>query len=309
MWVLQQSVEPTLVSHSPSTPLSIIQKQVVDSITQEFGHELNVVSVGWRKSRKRTGEFRLGFPMYGPLYQHLRSFFYLCLATGIALETKCKSVYAFENGPVAVNPLLSESHVNTRTVHPIFLQEFLSLIRIVFQTEIQLANPFLYKTKGEVLKVIENKSSALKVLLKTNSCLHYFRIPVQARQLGIEHCQARHDGVCLPCVLRRVAMLCANIREQGNYLTDIFNLLSSDKAVLFPQLIPGILVDIADLISFCQHIMSLDDCGILCTFPDLSVSAEGVNSFLFNRCCARIAVCKDYEFGGLSYGKDGGDIC
>ena len=278
MWALQESLDPILISHSPSAPLSSIQKQVVESIAQEFGRELNQISVGWRKSKKRTGGFRLGSPLYGPLCQHLRSFFYLCLATGIALEMKCEKVYVFENGPVAVNPLLSESHVNTRTVHPIFLQEFRSLIRTVFGAEIQLVNPFLYKTKGETLKVLENKASALKVLPKTNSCLHYFRVPVEAWQLGIENCRARHDGVCLPCVLRRVAMHFADIPEQGNYLTDVFDLFGSDMAVLFPERTPDILVGMADLIRFCQYMMNLDDCGMLRTFPDLSVSAEGVDS-------------------------------
>jgi 7-cyano-7-deazaguanine synthase in queuosine biosynthesis len=278
MWTLQKSLAPILISHTPSKLLSDIQTCVVDSIEQEFGQHLHHIPVPWKKSGKRKGRYKLGVPPESPMLQHLRSFFYFCLATGIALDKGYKKVYIFENGPVAINPILSEAHINTKTVHPIFLQEFNSLIRTVFGAEIQLENPFLYKTKGETLKVVENRATAFKILPKTNSCLHYWRVPVEAGKLGIENCSIRHDGVCLPCMLRRVAMNSADIPESANYLTDIFDLFGSDMAVLLPERIPDILVDMADLVRFCQYIIKHNDGEILCTFPDLSVSAEGVNS-------------------------------
>jgi hypothetical protein len=214
------------------------------------------------------------------MYQHLRSFFYLCLATGIALETKCQSVYVFENGPVAINPLLSESHINTRTVHPIFVEDFRSLIKAVFGVEIELENPFRYKTKGEVANTLTSRKSARRVLPNTNSCLNYARVPAWAKQwFNILNYPGRHDGVCLPCILRRVAMYRARISEEGgSYLANIFDLFDSEMHIRFPEQTMDTFVRIADLIRFCQYVMNLNDCELLSRFPDVSVSADGIDS-------------------------------
>lgn len=280
MWAIEKEYAPILVSHSPGPALSNVQKCVVESITQEYQRDLHHIIVPWTKSKRRTGRFRLGNPPYSPMYQHLRSFFYLCLATGIAIETKCNRVYVFENGPVAINPLLSEAHINTRTVHPIFIEEFRSLIKAVFGIEMELENPFLYKTKGEVANTPTNRESAQRVLRNTNSCLNYARIPANAKQwFSILDYPGRHDGVCLPCILRRVAMYRAKIPEgDGDYLVNIFDLFGSDMHIRFPERTRGIFVSMADLIRFCQYVLNLNDCGLLSKFPDVSVSANGIDS-------------------------------
>ncbi len=116
IWALNQGLSPTLVSYS-SGNLSGIQSTLANKIKRATHSRcLPHIVVTWQPSRGRGVSHRLDEKQKGMLYQHLRSFFYLSLAYAIAIESGFKTVYMFENGPVAINPLLSESSINTRTV-------------------------------------------------------------------------------------------------------------------------------------------------------------------------------------------------
>lgn len=200
------------------------------------------------------------------------------LEGGHTLESKSSKVYIFENGPVALNPLLSEAHVNTKTVHPLFLQQFRSLISAAFSVNLTIDNPFLYKTKGEVASLTAKKS-ARKLLPMTNSYLDYARIPANAKQwFNLSGYQGRHDGECLPCVLRRVAMHSASIPTDGeDYLINVFDIFGSPLEIRFPDRARDIIATTAALLRFCQWVRRLPEPELLLCFPDFSVSANGVD--------------------------------
>lgn len=274
VWAIEHGLTPIFVSHFAANALSGIQKSLIRRLTQIYGREFPHVSFHVTKSRKRKGRYRLGRPPGSILAQHLRSFLFLSLATAVALESKSSKVYIFENGPLALNPLFSEARINTRTVHPHFLEYFRTLIKTVFGVELVIENPFCYQTKGEVVSLLSSKKVQHLVPI-TNSCWNWFKVPVIAGQLGIRGFDGKHDGECFPCILRRVAIHHAGLwNKDAPYLIDIFNIFNIRIFDRFPDLGRDIVTGIADFVRFCQNVKVLSDNELLLRVPDFSVSVK-----------------------------------
>jgi hypothetical protein len=202
--------------------------------------------------------------------QHLRSFMFLCFAAGAALEMGIDKIYIFENGPVALNPKFSEARINTRTCHPHFLASFMRLIKVAFGVELSIENPFSTLTKGEVVSILADPN-VRKLVSNTISCVNWFRVPLIANQIGIGKSTARHDGVCLPCIRRRVALNHSRLWENdAEYLTDVFS--------RFPKIGREPVALIADVLRFSQTVRNLSDEELLFRAPDFSVYAGGAHT-------------------------------
>lgn len=211
----------------------------------------------------------LGRALQSVMAQHLRSFLFLCMAAAVALETGIRRIYVFENGPVAINPLFSEARVNTRTAHPHFLALFKDLIHKVFGVELQIKNPFLNMTKGQVAKYLDEPRLRGVVSL-TDSCWAWFKVPLIATNGKFNWCRETHDGECIPCIIRRLAVHRAGLGEEDvAYLTDIFN--------EYPHLNISLTEMVVDFIKFCHNVEQLNDNELIHYAPDLSVHAEGID--------------------------------
>jgi 7-cyano-7-deazaguanine synthase in queuosine biosynthesis len=211
----------------------------------------------------------LGGALQSVMAQHLRSFLFLCMAAVVALETGIRRIYVFENGPVAINPLFSEARVNTRTAHPHFLALFKNLIHKVFGVEVQIKNPFLNMTKGQVVKYLDEPRLRGVVSL-TDSCWAWFKVPLIATNEEFNWCRETHDGECIPCLIRRLAVHRAGLGEEDvAYLTDIFN--------EYPHLNISLTEMVVDFIKFCHNVDQLKDNELIHYAPDLSVHVEGVD--------------------------------
>lgn len=107
-----------------------------------------------------------------------------------------------ENGLIALNvPLdpLRLGALSTRTTHPFYMarwNDLLTALGIPGSVE----NPYWDKTKGEMVANCANRALLLRLLPDALSCAS----PTKGRWLGrgIEHC-----GYCLPCLIRRAAIL------------------------------------------------------------------------------------------------------
>lgn len=269
IWALEKGLKPVFVSHYANPVLSGIQKSLVRRLEEKYDQPLQHIGVFVARS---TGE-RVSYPLHSPprsiMAQYLRSFLFLSLATAVALELGIGRIYIFENGPVALNPRFSEARVNTRTAHPQFIAHFSTLIKAIFGAKLSIENPFSCLTKGEIVSTL-GQLGFQDLLSRTNSCWIWFKVPVVARQRGIGKYSGRHDGECLPCILRRVAVDHAGLWERDtNYLTDIFN--------GFPNLPRDTIMTLADYLRFCQNVRALSDAELLFRFPDLSAYAEGVH--------------------------------
>jgi hypothetical protein len=107
-----------------------------------------------------------------------------------------------ENGLIAVNvPLdpLRLGALSTRTTHPFYIarwNEALTALGITGRIE----NPYWDRTKGEMVAACANSALLARLTPKSLSCAS----PTKGRWqgLGTQHC-----GYCLPCLIRRAALL------------------------------------------------------------------------------------------------------
>lgn len=105
-------------------------------------------------------------------------------------------LYINENGYISVNPPLTPMRVgslSTRTAHPRFLgliQEVLDAAGIT----VQLSNPYRFVTKGEMLVDCADQQLLQQLAPLSTSCGRFGR-------------EGSHCGRCLPCQVRRAAIL------------------------------------------------------------------------------------------------------
>ncbi len=268
-WVLDRKLDPIFVSHYSSNILVGMQKSLISQLEKIYDRSLQHLSLRVSKTGNKKIKNSLSAPFRSVMIQHLRSFLFLSLAVAVALESKIKKIYIFENGPVALNPLFSEARVNTRTTHPHFLVRFRELVKVVFGIDLIIENPFLYHTKGEVVNILA-RQELQELVAKTVSCWNWSRVPLRAKQRGIKGFKGRHDGECIPCIVRRSAVYHARLWEKdAKYLTNVFNQFSKlqrDNKTM-----------IADFFRFCLNMRFLSDTELLFHAPDLSVCEEKVN--------------------------------
>jgi 7-cyano-7-deazaguanine synthase in queuosine biosynthesis len=272
VWAIENGLTPIFVSHSAGGQLTHLQKSLVEKLGKKYRRTFQHLHFYVAKSMSRKARYPLSAPPHTLMVQHLRSFLFLALASAVALERKIDRIYVFENGPLALNPLISEGRVNTHTAHPHFLGLFQKMIHKVFGVELHIRNPFRYMTKGEVAAVLT--SPKLGSLVKSsNSCWNWFKVPVIAKNMGVRWDGQSHDGLCLPCILRRVSMDRAGIaKSDASYLIDSFT--------AFPRkgTHDDALMALADLLRFCQNVRSLSDAELLLYAPEFSVYEERIDA-------------------------------
>lgn len=132
-----------------------------------------------------------------------RSFLFFSLGAfaGSAL-TKPFKLLVPENGLIALNvPLdpLRLGSLSTRTTHPFYMARWNELLRGLGIPGI-IENPYWNRTKGEMVGSCENKLLLRRLVPNSLSCSS----PTKARWQG--HA-TQHCGYCLPCLIRRAAIL------------------------------------------------------------------------------------------------------
>ncbi len=148
--------------------------------------------------------------------QRARSIIFLALATITASSLPAYrqgrpiEVYLPENGFISLNvPLtpLRRGSLSTRTTHPFFInaiQEVLEVLGI----NIELKNPYQFRTKGEMLERCSDQALLRRLALTSTSCGKFGRH-------GYRHC-----GRCVPCLVRRAAIARWGIADTTGYVFD-----------------------------------------------------------------------------------------
>lgn len=143
-----------------------------------------------------------------------RSFMFFSHAVAIATcFRKSVDLLIPENGLISLNIPLTNSRLgssSTRTTHPFYLEMFQTLLQNI-GIDINLFNPYQFKTKGEMILSCKNLKFLKVNIPNTMSCSH----PDQGRMLG--ETQSRHCGSCFPCVIRRASIARAGIIDSTNY--------------------------------------------------------------------------------------------
>jgi len=141
-----------------------------------------------------------------PEYTHRsRSFLYAALACAVARLFGKSQIRFFENGVLSINLPISEQVVGsraTRTTHPLVLERFREFFSAAVGEPIEADNPFIWKTKAEVIRSIIDHGCG-ELIKHTVSCTRTYDITKLHT----------HCGCCSQCLDRRFAVLAASAAE------------------------------------------------------------------------------------------------
>jgi len=126
-----------------------------------------------------------------------RGFLHWVFAAATATAQRIPEIRAFETGLMARFAILNEGWHTTRTVSPVAINLFNTLLTEELNWNTTVRNPFLNDTKREVVNRISNES----VIRTTVSCPHHGR----QGQYNLANC-----GQCVPCIIRTIAILTSN---------------------------------------------------------------------------------------------------
>jgi len=144
--------------------------------------------------------------LYKECTQRSRSFLYASMGATIAQLLDLSRLRFYENGIISLNLPLSAQVVGaraTRTTHPKVLKGFSKLFTALAGKAFIVENPFLWKTKTEILELISNAGGAEMIRYAT-SCTHTWEMT----RLNT------HCGKCSQCIDRRFAVLAAGMSEK-----------------------------------------------------------------------------------------------
>ncbi len=195
-----------LVSHRPVTTLDSRQRKLFSELRREFPDQLIHVPV-WINKNVRSPEST----------QRTRSFLFAALGTVVAESVQAGGVRFFENGIVSLNLPVADEVIRaraSRTTHPVALHLLQSLCSLVTGRDIVVDNPYLFKTKTEVVACLAAHRAA-HLISSTCSCAHpIFQSKTQW-----------HCGRCSQCIDRRFAIVDAGLQAHDSdmdYVTDVF---------------------------------------------------------------------------------------
>lgn len=112
-----------------------------------------------------------------------------------------------ENGAIALNYPLTPARrgsLSTRTVHPHYIQQLASVLSTLGLNH-SLVNPYMLKTKGEMMQECRNSEALLSAYVHSASC---------GKRGHKEHWEdklSRQCGACVPCIYRRAAVHSADL--------------------------------------------------------------------------------------------------
>lgn len=126
-----------------------------------------------------------------------------------------------ENGLISLNIPLAHTRLgssSTRTTHPFYMKMLQKLI-LDLGLDIRIINPFQFKTKGEMILECKNRDLLQTILEHTMSCSH----PDNGRNIGMKY--TMHCGYCLPCTIRRAAILRGDLKDTSKYYDNSYSFL------------------------------------------------------------------------------------
>ncbi len=257
-----------LVSHRSSPKIFDHQKHLVRELNTRFPQKLMHVPVlVTRQGPLRAQEYT----------QRSQSFLYAALACVVARLFGRSRFRFFENGVVSINLPISEQVVGaraTRSTHPLVLDHFPKLFSAAVGKPIAVDNPFIWKTKGDVVRSIVDHGCG-DLIKHTVSC-------TRVHDITKLH---THCGCCSQCLDRRFAVLAANAAKYDPVEMYKVELLAGerdkdhDKTMAESYMRTALEIrDMGELAFFGRF--SGETARVLTCFP--SLSADDVGRRVFN---------------------------
>lgn len=207
--LFEQGNDPLLVSHGWVANASAHQGDCESALRLQYG-----------EARVKRIKSLVGFPKNiiagsaAETTERSRSFLFFALASLAAsgLGRDEVTIYVPENGLISLNiPLdpLRLGSLSTRTTHPYFIAKFRELLQQL-AIPARVENPYQHQTKGQMVQQCRNQPFLTNNTDKTMSCAS----PNKGRWSGQS---PGHCGYCLPCLIRRAALLSRGIPDPTVY--------------------------------------------------------------------------------------------
>jgi hypothetical protein len=181
-----------------------------------------------------------------------RSLYFVLQALAAAIEFSVREIHLYENGIMALNlPLRADESGSraTRHAHPYYLQLVNAFLRaLTGGGDIAVLNPFASFTKGEILCYARGSESSIA---KTITCWGYPNETVVSRA---KHPYVTHCGHCLPCLVRRLALWSANIKDEPRIYRNSGLSAAARRGFMVGD--PDIWLEARKLIGFAKEIRS-----------------------------------------------------
>lgn len=199
----------TLVTHRSSDFMTGHQNALVKELKHRFRNRILFVPI----TNTLTGGLA---PKEGS--QRTRTFFFSAIAGAVANLQGGPGIRFYENGIMSLNLPLSGQVVGTaatRSTHPRTLAEMSLFLEAALGRQYTVDNPYVFRTKAEVLQVIEQCGHG-DLIERTISCTE-----VRKRTRGCTHC-----GGCVQCLHRRFGVEAAGLTardQEAKYALKLFS--------------------------------------------------------------------------------------
>lgn len=206
--VLNGKRKVVLVTHKSTPKLNNRHRRLEKMIADRAG-ENTPLHIGVRVNKNKELNYEYT--------QRSRSFLYVSIGATIASMLDLKSVRFYENGVISLNLPVCAQVVGskaTRTTHPRVIQGFQKIISLVAGEPFTIENPYIWKTKADVVEVI-TKAGCQDMIAASTTCTHTWEMTKDRT----------HCGTCSQCIDRRFAMIAAKADQYDPveaYKTDIF---------------------------------------------------------------------------------------
>lgn len=212
--VVNQKRRVLLVTHKSTSKLNKRHRTLEQMLAEKAGDNVpHRISVRVHKAKELNHEYT----------QRSRSFLYVSIGATIARMLNLKSVRFYENGVISLNLPVCAQVVGgraTRTTHPRVMKGFQDLLSLVAGEPFTVENPYIWKTKADVVKVITD-AGCHDLIKHSMTCTHTWEMTNQHT----------HCGGCSQCIDRRFAVLAAKADQHDpveHYKVDVFT-QSRDK--------------------------------------------------------------------------------
>ncbi len=206
--VVNQKRRVLLVTHKATSKLNKRYQTLEQMLAEKAdGNAPPRISVRVHKSKELNHEYT----------QRSRSFLYVSIGATIAKMLGLSSVRFYENGVISLNLPVCAQVVGgraTRTTHPRVMKGFQDIISLVAGEPFTVENPYIWKTKADVVKVITD-AGCHDLIKHSMTCTHTWEMTNQH-----SHC-----GGCSQCIDRRFAVLAAKADQYDpveHYKFDVF---------------------------------------------------------------------------------------
>lgn len=263
--LLRTGRRPLFVSHRSGNPHVREQQGAVEKTLDGIYPDAAVFANLVVQPRQGSGaEFSFPVPGDRESSRRLRTFLFMAMLMAAAGGLDVEEAYLCENGILTIALPMSPGRVgslSTRSTHPSILAAFNTLARAAGM-KTTILNPFIYRTKAEIISDILRPVLTPAQIQATTSCWMSGR-------------RNRPCGGCIPCLLRRISMLAAGLPDEA-YEIDL---------LADPEIYRGTDAydNLIDLLTQAVRVSSASDEQLLMQWPqllDLASAAVSVEDAL-----------------------------